>query len=179
MGDRKMGHVQSWKVYTGVLLGLFFLTFVTVWVSYFDFGWLNPVVAVFVAGVKATLVVLFFMHGRFEGKITWAFIWYPLILLGILLGGLFLDYGARTEGKMGSLGPTDVQSITVVKPKDKHHGDKSGDHGKTEDHDGTTAEDHGASEEEADHTTDGDQSETGEQSGGEEGGDQGNESGND
>jgi len=163
--DRKMGHVQSTKVYIFVLLGLFSLTVVTYLASLPDLGFFNDIVAVGIAACKASLVILFFMHGRFEGKITWAFIWYPLFLLGLLLGGLFLDYGSRTEGKMDSLGEN-VQSITVLKPKDKHHGDdhgaagdhaEEGAHGTEQPHgDDAATEDHSAAESD-EHGNDGDQ----------------------
>jgi len=151
--DRKMGHVQSPKVYFFVLLGLFALTVVTVLASLPDLGIFNDVVAVGIAACKASLVVMFFMHGRFEGKITWAFIWYPLVLLGLLLGGLFLDYGNRFEGKMDTLGQP--KSVTVLKPKDAHGGghDASESHGEDASHDEQNGDDHGADPE--NHSTDG------------------------
>ena len=49
---------------TGV--ALLILTVVTVWVAKFDFGDANIWVALAVAGVKASLVVLFFMHLRWD-----------------------------------------------------------------------------------------------------------------
>ena len=97
--EHKMGHLQDFKVYAGVLAALMFLTLVTVGASEINFGseLISNIVAVVIATIKAALVTSVFMHGRFESKITWAFIYYPVILLLLLLGALFLDYGFRDE----------------------------------------------------------------------------------
>jgi cytochrome c oxidase subunit 4 len=55
-------HIASTKFYVGIFAALIFLTYVTVQVSYFDFGAANTIVAVLVATIKATLVAAFFMH---------------------------------------------------------------------------------------------------------------------
>lgn len=54
------------KVYVGVLVGLAFLTFVTVWVAQFDFGILNVPIALAVATMKASLVILYFMNLKYD-----------------------------------------------------------------------------------------------------------------
>lgn len=131
--DRKMGHVQDLKVYVGVLLALFVLTVVTVLAAGVDFGIFNNVIAVGIAAVKATLVILFFMHGKYEKQETWAFIYYPIILLGILLAGLFLDYGAgasRTNKDNYLVKPESIVHSTSHGDEshgDDSHGDASGD----------------------------------------------------
>ena len=55
-------HVASWKVYVGIFAALMVLTALTVWVSFHDFGAFNVSIALGIAIVKATLVILFFMH---------------------------------------------------------------------------------------------------------------------
>ncbi|MCC7479726.1 cytochrome C oxidase subunit IV family protein [bacterium] len=66
-GDPKnVGHVVSLPLLTVVFLTLVFLTGVTYWVTFFDFGSLNLVIALLVALVKASLVVLYFMHMRWD-----------------------------------------------------------------------------------------------------------------
>ena len=72
-----------------------FLTFVTVYVSYLDFGTLNIVIAMGVASVKAAIVALFFMHLKFEDGITWGFALFPLSLLALLIGMTILDTFTR------------------------------------------------------------------------------------
>ena len=79
-------HYVGYLTYVFVWLALMILTLITVWVSYIDLGVLNIIVALSVASVKASLVALFFMHLKYEDKITWVFILYPLGLLALLIG---------------------------------------------------------------------------------------------
>lgn len=118
-----MGHVQDFKVYLGVLLALFVLTVVTVLASTVHFGIWNNVIAVGIAAIKASLVVLFFMHGKYEKQETWAFIYYPLILLAILLGGVFLDYGAGASRTNKANYLVMPQSVTGHHGEDASHGE--------------------------------------------------------
>jgi cytochrome c oxidase subunit 4 len=53
-------HITPLKTYLVIAGALFCLTAITVWVSYFDFGSLNIIIAMGVATFKATLVALFF-----------------------------------------------------------------------------------------------------------------------
>jgi cytochrome c oxidase subunit 4 len=59
-------HVLPLKIYAGVWIGLLVLTLITVKVSYLDFGVFNLVIAMGIATLKATLVVLFFMHLKYD-----------------------------------------------------------------------------------------------------------------
>ena len=61
-------HIIPLKIYFTVAGILFFLTGVTVWVSYIDLGFLNIVIALLIAGTKATIVALFFMHLLWDDK---------------------------------------------------------------------------------------------------------------
>lgn len=88
-------HVTSYKPYFIVWVVLMILTAVTVYVSYLDFGTLNIVIAMVVASIKATAVALFFMHLKFEDKITWLFAIFPLGLLFLLIGMTILDTFTR------------------------------------------------------------------------------------
>ncbi len=55
-------HIAPVMFYVGIFGALIFLTFVTVGVSYFDFGSANTIIALVVATMKASLVAAFFMH---------------------------------------------------------------------------------------------------------------------
>ena len=59
-------HVVPLRVLLAVFAALMVLTAITVAASYFDLGALNLLVALGVATVKATLVVLYFMHLRYD-----------------------------------------------------------------------------------------------------------------
>src|SRR5215831_12099926 len=76
-------HVLPVRVYAGVWLGLLVLTFITVRVSYFNFGIMNLIVAMGVATLKASLVVLFFMHLKYDEKFNAIIFVASLIFLGI------------------------------------------------------------------------------------------------
>jgi len=67
-GRKHHPHVLPVRMYAGVWLALLVLTFITVKVSYFNFGIMNLVVAMGVATLKASLVVLFFMHLKYDEK---------------------------------------------------------------------------------------------------------------
>ncbi|MGB2691309.1 MAG: cytochrome C oxidase subunit IV family protein [Thermodesulfobacteriota bacterium] len=88
-------HITSYKTYFVVWVLLMILTFVTVYVSYLDFGQLNIVIAMVVASIKAGVVALFFMHLKFEDPITWLYALFPLGLLALLIGMTILDTFTR------------------------------------------------------------------------------------
>ena len=65
-GQHGVGHIVPIKVLVttgGVLLAL---TALTVWIASYDFGNVNIWVALCIAATKASLVVLFFMHLRYD-----------------------------------------------------------------------------------------------------------------
>lgn len=88
-------HETSYTTYFIVWVVLMILTATTVYVSYLDFGTLNIVIAMVVASIKATAVALFFMHLKFEDKITWLFALFPLSLLFLLIGMTIVDTFTR------------------------------------------------------------------------------------
>jgi len=85
------GHIVPVSTFTKVLVALLILTVITVAAAQVDLGKWNIVGALVIASVKASLVVLVFMHGKYENKILWAYIVLPFILLAIMIGGVFTD----------------------------------------------------------------------------------------
>ena len=59
-------HISSIKLYFGIFLALMVGTALTVAAAFFDMGPANNLVAMGIALVKATLVVLFFMLLRYD-----------------------------------------------------------------------------------------------------------------
>ena len=52
----------------------------------------NIIVAMFIATIKALLVIMFFMHMKYESKLTWGFgLLYPLVIFAILVTFLAID----------------------------------------------------------------------------------------
>jgi cytochrome c oxidase subunit 4 len=89
------GHVTAIKTYLAVFGGLMALTAVTVWVATVDVGMWNTVVALAVAGAKASLVIWFFMEVRHARPVTRMAVAGGIVWLVILLVFLFSDYASR------------------------------------------------------------------------------------
>ena len=62
----RVGHVLPLSTLFAVLGTLLVMTFVTVAVSWFDFGRFNLWIALGIAVFKASLVLLFFMHLKYD-----------------------------------------------------------------------------------------------------------------
>lgn len=93
-----LGHIQPKSVYTNILLILLALTVITVLVAeYVHIGKWNIVLAMGIASLKAGLVAMFFMHLRYESKILWMYVAFPILLVIIMIGGVYTDNPFRTD----------------------------------------------------------------------------------
>jgi len=88
-------HVVPVRVYLLVFVALLALTATTASVAFVDLGPLNNVVALGIAGVKAALVILFFMHVRYGTRLTPLVIAASLFWLVILFVLSLSDYLTR------------------------------------------------------------------------------------
>jgi cytochrome c oxidase subunit 4 len=88
-------HIVSRKIYFLIFSALMVMTVVTVWAARFDVGRWNAIVALTIAVIKATLVVLYFMHVRYSSKLTWVFVCAGFIWLFILFAFTLSDYLTR------------------------------------------------------------------------------------
>lgn len=89
-------HIVSIKVYIAIALALVVGTAVTVVAGKIDFpGPLNVIIALTIACVKATLVVLYFMHVRYSSKLIWLIFASALFWMGILFALTLSDYWTR------------------------------------------------------------------------------------
>ena len=95
-------HHPSLSIYFAVFTALMVLTGVTVWVAFIELGTLGDIVAISIASIKATLVMLFFMHLKYAEKLTWVVMIASFVWLAILLGITLSDYLSR--GWLGSPG---------------------------------------------------------------------------
>ncbi|MBM3814168.1 MAG: oxidase [Acidimicrobiia bacterium] len=89
------GHVTSKKIYFAVFGALMILTAITVGVATLDLGQLNTVVALAVAGCKATVVIWYFMEVRHARPLTKLTVVGGILWLVIMLILLFTDYISR------------------------------------------------------------------------------------
>jgi len=88
-------HTVPRRLYFAVFGALMVLTAVTVAVAFVDLGFLNIVVAMSIAVIKALLVVLYFMHLRYGRRLTWVFAGAGFFWLAILLSLTVSDYFSR------------------------------------------------------------------------------------
>jgi cytochrome c oxidase subunit 4 len=88
-------HILSKKQNAGVLVILLVLTLVTWRISFADLGPWSVFTAILIAAVKATLVVLFFMHVLYSSHLTRLIIVAGLFFFGILLALTLTDYLSR------------------------------------------------------------------------------------
>jgi cytochrome c oxidase subunit IV len=111
--DHHDHHVLSPLVYIKTLFLLLILMGATVAVSYVHLpdvlfipgNWLNNIVAMLIASVKALLVVLYFMHVKYSTSLTklWViagFVWFTLLFL------ILADYGTRRFEQFQGWEPT-------------------------------------------------------------------------
>jgi cytochrome c oxidase subunit 4 len=90
-------HIVSPGLYLTIILTLMVLTAATVLAAYVALGQFNIVVALTIATVKATLVVLFFMHAKYQPKRTQLVIIAGIFWLGLLLFMTMADYVSRID----------------------------------------------------------------------------------
>lgn len=83
------------KTYYWTFGALLVLLVLTVLVAQLPLGPFAPVVAMAIAGAKALLVVLVFMHVRYRSQITWAFAASGFVWLLLLFLLVFSDYRTR------------------------------------------------------------------------------------
>lgn len=96
-------HIVSKKIYYVIFAALMAGTILTVLAAFKDldhyFTGANTVVALTIAVIKATLVVLYFMHVRYSTKLTWVIVIGGFFWLAIMFGLTMADYVSRDEMK--------------------------------------------------------------------------------
>jgi cytochrome c oxidase subunit 4 len=83
------------RIYILIFLALMVGTALTVGAAFVDLGAFNDAVALTIAVIKATLVVLFFMHVRDSARMTKLSIVAGFLWLAILIGLTLSDYWSR------------------------------------------------------------------------------------
>jgi len=97
MSEHTENGTHSRKFYVTIGISLLVLTAITAFAAFVNLGPFNPVVALLIATIKATLVVLFFMHvkGASE-RLTAAVVVSGFFFLLILLTLSLADYLTRS-----------------------------------------------------------------------------------
>ena len=89
------GHISPKTTYYAIFGSLMVLTAVTVVVAFVNLGALNFPVALGIAILKATLVILFFMHVKYSSRLTKLICGTAFFFLVILFGLTLSDYMSR------------------------------------------------------------------------------------
>jgi cytochrome c oxidase subunit IV len=89
-------HIVPVRIYVTIFLALLVGTTLTVMAAFYDFPWqFNTIIALTIASVKATLVVLYFMHVRYSSRLVWVIVAAALFWMGILFALTLSDYSTR------------------------------------------------------------------------------------
>ncbi|MGD1148675.1 MAG: cytochrome C oxidase subunit IV family protein [Thermoanaerobaculaceae bacterium] len=100
-----LGHVVPFKVLAGVWLTLLVFTLITVAVAGVDIGSFNLGVAMAIATVKASLVVLYFMHMRYDRPMNAIVFVAALLFVGIFVSLALLDTHAYAPDMIPGYAP--------------------------------------------------------------------------
>jgi cytochrome c oxidase subunit 4 len=90
-------HVSSVKFYVGILAILVAFTLLTVAVASIHLGPLNLAVAILIASAKATLVVMFFMHLKYDNRFNATIVICSLMFIGVFFAYTMNDTDTRAE----------------------------------------------------------------------------------
>lgn len=88
-------HVSPLSVYFTIFGALMGLSAITVAAAFINLGSLNPIVALLIAGIKATLVILYFMHVKYSSQLTKITVVLSLFFVAILFAETLMDYATR------------------------------------------------------------------------------------
>jgi cytochrome c oxidase subunit IV len=90
------GHVSPVSLYITIFLALMVLTAGTVGAAFINLGSFNFPVAMVIAVFKASLVVWFFMHVKYQSHLTKLTVATGLFFLAVLLGMMLIDYTSKS-----------------------------------------------------------------------------------
>jgi cytochrome c oxidase subunit 4 len=91
-------HIVSPLQYTMVFGTLLIFTGITVGAAYVNLGILNPIVALAIASFKAVIVILFFMHVKYQSKLVKLTVAAGFFTFLVLITMTLTDYMSRAWG---------------------------------------------------------------------------------
>ena len=91
-------HIVGPKTYAAVFITLLVFTALTVVAAYIDLGIFNPVVALAIACFKACIVILFFMHVKYQSHLIKMTVAAGFFTFLILVTMTLSDYFSRAWG---------------------------------------------------------------------------------
>jgi len=94
-------HILPTRIYYTIFGILMLCTYLTVQIAFFDLGRLNAIAALGIAILKATLVILYFMHVKYSPRLTAAVVAGSVFWFGILIALTMSDYLTRAWRTFG------------------------------------------------------------------------------
>ena len=91
-------HIVTPLQYTYVFATLLLFTGITVGAAYVDLGWANPVIALGIACFKAVIVILFFMHVKYQSNLIKMTVGAGFFTFIVLITMTLSDYISRAWG---------------------------------------------------------------------------------
>lgn len=92
-------HLVTPLQYTYVYIALLIGTAITVGAAYVDLKVLNPVIALAIACFKAVIVILFFMHVKFQSRLIKMTVAAGFFTFLVLITMTMADYVSRAWGR--------------------------------------------------------------------------------
>ncbi len=93
--EERQTHIITAKIYIAVWLGLLALTALTIMAAHLHLGALGMLANLLIASSKASLVLWFFMHLKYEQRLLKVMILVPIVTLTIIIGLTFFDIWYR------------------------------------------------------------------------------------
>jgi cytochrome c oxidase subunit IV len=93
--EQHHNHISSYKSHFIVLLVLLILTGITVGVTSLNLGRFDTIIALLIAATKATIVLLWFMHLKFDNKLYGILTALVFVLFILIIIFTFFDYSYR------------------------------------------------------------------------------------
>ncbi len=90
--SKEPNHISGYKDHLMILGVLILLTIITVAITQVELTALNTAAALFIAALKATLVLLYFMHLKFDQKVFLVMTVLVLVLISAVIGITVIDY---------------------------------------------------------------------------------------
>lgn len=93
--ENEQHHISSYTSHGIILIVLLLLTFITVYVSEVNFGVFSVGMALLIASIKATTVLTYFMHLKYESRFIKWMVAGVFILFALVIIITFIDYLLR------------------------------------------------------------------------------------
>jgi cytochrome c oxidase subunit 4 len=91
-------HIVTPAQYSMVFGTLLLFTGITVWAAYVDLKVLNPIIALAIASFKAVVVILFFMHVKYQSRLVKLTVACGFFTFLVLIMMTLCDYISRSWG---------------------------------------------------------------------------------